>query len=159
MLPPHKFIDELIASLRNVIAPAIVDPYPKAQAYMAAVLLELIARQVEERTDSTAAKQQELATLFHDVGQNLADQGFPQLISEALDGEPDSGTPPGTISDPTLEASLQEKQLCRLIETLYTHKEEIGSQLFARLNHRVRSSLRSLLDEDLKAVRRPVAKR
>ena len=47
MLSPHKFIDEIIASLRNVIAPAIADPHPKAQAYMADVFLVDIIGQEE----------------------------------------------------------------------------------------------------------------
>ena len=148
MLSPHKFIDEIIASLRNVIAPAIADPYPKAQAYMAAVILEYVSRQVEERTDAVVEKQRELATLFHDVGKTLADYGFSQVASVVLDeGQSE------TALDPAQEVQAQEKRLCQLIETLYAHREEIGPQLFADLNQRVRASLRRLLDQELKVVK------
>jgi flagellar biosynthesis/type III secretory pathway protein FliH len=144
MLSPHKFIDEIIASLRNVIAPAIADPYPKAQAYMAAVILEYVTRQVEERTDAVAEKQQELAAFFRDVGKTLADHGFSQVASTVLD----NGQRETTLDQ------AQEERLCRLIEALYAHREEMGPELFAELNQRVRASLRRLLDQELKVVRR-----
>ena len=149
MLSPHKFIDEIIASLRNVIAPAIADPYPKAQAYMAAVILEYVTRQVEERTDAVAEKQRELAALFHNVGKTLADHGFSQVVSTVLDDGQSE-----TALDPAQEVQAQEKCLCRLIETLYAHREEMGPELFAELNQRVQASLRRLLDQELKVVRR-----
>ena len=58
MLSPQTFLEAIITSLRTTIAPAISEPFPKAQAYMAAVILEFVARQVEERTQSTEAKRQ-----------------------------------------------------------------------------------------------------
>ena len=58
MLSAHHFLEEVITSLRTVIVPAISEPYPKAQAAMAAVLLEFVARQVEERSDVSQAKEQ-----------------------------------------------------------------------------------------------------
>ena len=50
MLTAHHLLEEVIASLRNVIAPAIADPYPKAQAYMTAVILEFVSRQPTKQT-------------------------------------------------------------------------------------------------------------
>jgi hypothetical protein len=44
-------LGEVVVALRNVIATAIAEPYPKTQAYMAALILEFVARQVEERAD------------------------------------------------------------------------------------------------------------
>ncbi len=148
MPSPHKFIDEIIASLRNVIAPAIADPYPKAQAYMAAVILEFVARQVEERTDPVVEKQQELARLFRDVEKILVDHGFAQVASAMLENSQS-----GTLSSPAREAYPEKERLCRLIELLYTYREEMGSQLFAELNQRVRLVLRRLLDQELKVMR------
>jgi len=46
MIPAKQLIGEVVSSLRNVIGPAIDEPYPKAQAYMAAVILEFVSRQV-----------------------------------------------------------------------------------------------------------------
>ena len=53
MIPVKHLLGEVIASLRNVIAPAIAEPYPKAQAYMAAVILEFVPN--EDRVSPPAA--------------------------------------------------------------------------------------------------------
>lgn len=132
MLSAHHLLDEIISSLRNVIAPAIPDPYPKAQAYMAAVILEFIARQVEERHDITREKQQALNVSFEDLAAILAGK-----------------EPPRT--DPT----DREARLCRLIEWLYSEKDRLGPQTFALANRRVREALRQLLDQELQVAGKP----
>jgi hypothetical protein len=126
MIAAHKLLEELIRSLRNVIAPAIADPYPKSQAYMAAVILEFISRQVEERGDLPNEKTQTLNTLFADLGSLLAGKG-------------------PTANDPD-----QEARLCRLIEWTYAEKERLGPEAFAGINQRIRAALRQLLDQELK---------
>ena len=125
MLTAHRLLEEVIASLRNVIAPAIADPYPKAQAYMAAVILDFVSRQVEERSDISNEKLQTLNSLFADLGSLLTDKASSQ--------DPD-----------------QEARLCRLIEWLYTEKERLGPEAFTTANQRVRVALRQLLDQELK---------
>jgi hypothetical protein len=126
MISAHKLLEELITSLRNVIAPAIADPYPKSQAYMAAVILEFIARQVEERRDLPNEKVQTLNSMFADLGSLLTEKG------------------PST-SDPD-----QEARLCRLIEWSYAEKDRLGPETFASINQRIRAALRQLLDQELK---------
>jgi len=127
MLSAHRLLDEIIASLRNVIAPAIPDPYPKAQAYMAAVILEFVSRQVEERYDITREKQQALNDSLRDLSAILAGK------------EPSRSD----ITD-------QEARLCRFIEWLYSEKDRLGPETFAMANRRVREALRQLLDQELK---------
>jgi len=126
MLTAHRLLEEIIASLRNVIAPAIADPYPKAQAYMTAVILEFVSRQVEERQDVPHEKEQILHNLFADLG---------SLLNEKIPAS----------QDPDKEA-----RLCRLIEWLYTEKERLGPETFNTLNQKVRTTLRQLLDQELK---------
>jgi hypothetical protein len=127
MLSAHRLLDELIVSLRNVIAPAIPDPYPKAQAYMAAVILEFIARQVEERHDIATEKEQAMSGLFHDLAAILERKHLPEF------GDTD-----------------QEQRLCRLIEWLYSEKDRLGPDIFTVANQRIREGLRQLLDQELK---------
>lgn len=127
MLTAHRLLEEIIASLRNVIAPAIADPYPKSQAYMAAVILEFVARQVEERHDIDEEKKHTLSNLFHDLSAVLAGHS---LLS---------------ASDADYEA-----RLCRLIEWLYSEKARLGPEAFAVANQKVRAALRQLLDQELK---------
>jgi hypothetical protein len=127
MLSAHRLLDELIASLRNVIAPAIPDPYPKAQAYMAAVILEFIARQVEERHDIAEEKERAMSGLFHDLAALLDEKPLPEL------------------SD-----TDQEQRLSRLIEWLYSEKDRLGPDAFTVANQRIRAVLRQLLDQELR---------
>lgn len=126
MLSAHRFLDEIIASLRDVIAPAIPDPYPKAQAYMAAVILGFVSRQVEERRGIETEKDRALGALFGDLPAVLEGTDLPEL---------GGGT--------------QETRLCRLIEWLYTEKDRLGPEVFAAANRRVRQALRQLLDQEL----------
>ena len=130
MLSAHHFLDEVITSLRTVIVPAIADPYPKAQAAMAAVLLEFVSRQVEERSDIAEGKEHALAELFEDL---------PKLLSgRALEGD---------------DKEDQESRLCRVIEQLYAHRSQLGEEVFIAANTRVRQTLRQLLDEELKVAK------
>jgi hypothetical protein len=127
MLPAHRFVDEIIVSLRTVIAPAIADPYAKAQAYMAAVILEFVARQVQERSDLERAKARALDQLFADL------PGV--LRGRALVAEDEAGA---------------EARLCRVIDWLYAERSRLDPEIFTAANARVRRTLRELLDEDLK---------
>jgi hypothetical protein len=126
VLPAHRFLDEIVASLRTVIGPAIADPYPRAQAYMAAVILEFVSRQVEERGDLEAEKARALASLFGDLGAVLGGRALP-------------GADEGDAA----------ARLCRVIEWLYAERERLGADVFAAANGRVRQALRQLLDADL----------
>ncbi|MGH7960443.1 MAG: hypothetical protein ACRERD_01300 [Candidatus Binatia bacterium] len=127
MLSAHRFLGEVIASLRNIIAPAVADPYAKAQAYMAAVLLEFVSRQVEERHDIALEKERALTLLFQDLSSTLAGKSLP----ESSDTD-------------------QEARLCRLIEWLYAEKDQLGPEVFSPANQRIRETLRQLLAQELK---------
>lgn len=148
MLSPHTFLQEIIASLRTTIAPAIAEPFPKAQAYMAAVILEFVARQVEERTHQLDAKRQILDTLFAEVEQILTEHAVPYADWPALAGERSL-----LLADTAQAVRHQEERLCRLIETLYAHRDALGPQLFTALNHRIRTALRAMLDHDLEVAK------
>ena len=127
MLTAHQLLKEIIASLRHVIGPAIPEPYPKAQAFMAAVVLEFIARQVEERRDIPLEKEHTLNSLFTDLSSLLAGEDL--SAANGVD---------------------KEDRLCRLIEWLYTEKDRLGPEAFNSANQRIRSALRQLLDQELK---------
>ena len=127
MLSVQRFLAEVIGSLRNVIAPAIADPYPKTQAYMAAVILEFVSRQVEERSDLAMAKEQALNSLFEDLAELLRGKALVERHGEE-----------------------QEARLCQVIEQLYAERDRLGEEVFTAANRRVRQALRQLLDQDLK---------
>ena len=126
MIPANQLLSEIITSLREVIAPAIAEPYPKAQAYMAAVILEFVTRQVEERSDIEEQKHAAMLELLRDLSQ-LPD------VSRLVGGD-----------------ELNETQLNKLIEHLYAERGRLGEETFPAANRRVRQTLRKLLDQELK---------
>jgi hypothetical protein len=141
VLSASRVLDEVVAALRGVIAPAIADPYPKAQAYMTAVILEYVARQVEDRHDLEAEKARALEALFRELPAAL---GGTSLEIEVSAGHRDHPGKPGP-NDPD-----QEARLCRVIEWLYAERERLGPEVFAVANGRIRQTLRQLLNQDLK---------
>jgi hypothetical protein len=125
MLSAKLLVGEIVSSLRQVIGPAISEPYPKAQAYMAATILEFVARQIEERGASESRKAAVLDALFEDLGK----LGLPARIASAQ--------------------ARDEAALSDLISDLYQARGEIGESVFAAANLRVRRGLRDLLNLDL----------
>jgi hypothetical protein len=134
MLSARQQLTEIVASLREVIAPAISEPYPKAQAYMAAVILEFVARQIDERGDIEAEKNAAIRELFAELA------GTPAIARDA------------EISR-IVKQSPGESELNALVEHLYRARERIGEETFERVNRRIRKTLRQLLDQDLKVAR------
>jgi hypothetical protein len=126
MIPAKQLINEIVTSLREVIAPAIADPYPKAQAYMAAVILEFVSRQVEERGDIEEQKQSVMIELLRDLSRL---PGMTRIVR----GD-----------------QVSEDGLSDLIGHLYAERSRLGEETFAIANRRVREALRGLLDQDLK---------
>ena len=110
-----------------MIAPAISAPYPKTQAYMAAVILETLARAIEERSDVAEAKRRSIERLFAELGA----LGVGAMTETR-----------GSVAD--------DERLAKLVESLYADRERLGEARFAAANRRVRQTLRDLLDADLK---------
>jgi hypothetical protein len=126
MIPATQLLNEIVTSLREVIAPAVADPYPKAQAYMVAVILEFVVRQVQERSDIEARKHEVMLELVGDL------------------------TPLPGMNGLVRGDHLSEKGLCDLIEHLYAERDGLGAETFAVANRRIREALRQLLNQDLK---------
>jgi hypothetical protein len=127
MLPAKLLLTEVISSLRNVIGPAVKDPYSKSQAYMAAVLLEFVSRQIEDRSDLESIEQLALTDLFDDLSR------IPDLAEIIGRDGPDL-----------------RSRLCYTIEALHRAQGQISSQSFEKADRRIRLALRQLLDAELK---------
>lgn len=125
MLSAKLLLGEIATSLRQVIGPAISEPYPKAQAYMAATILDFISRQIEERGAGESKKTAIIESLFDDLAKLRLPDGIVPVESR------------------------DEAAVSALIEHLYRARGEIGEGSFQAANQRVRQTLRSLLDLDL----------
>jgi hypothetical protein len=126
VIPTRRMLEEVIASLRGVVAPAISAPYPKTQAYMAAVILEFLARAIDARSDVAEAKERSIERLFADIREL------------------------GVVTPAEMRGGDGQSRLVKLIEALYADRERLGEARFTAANQRVRRTLRDLLDEDLK---------
>ncbi|HKV55414.1 MAG TPA: hypothetical protein VJN94_12320 [Candidatus Binataceae bacterium] len=93
---------------------------------MAAVILEFVARQVEERSDIPIEKHDALHGLFLDLLRSPETKNLVGPVEET------------------------EKALCDLIERLYQNRAAMGEEAFHAANRRVRHALRQLLDQELK---------
>ncbi len=93
---------------------------------MAAVILEFVSRQVEERGDIEEQKHAAMLELLRDLAR------LPE-INRLVRGD-----------------HLSEAGLCELIEHLYAERGRLGEETFAAANRRVRQALRQLLDQELK---------
>jgi hypothetical protein len=64
-------LDEVIAraamTIRSEVAPAVMGSYQRTQAYMAAVILEKVARQLLLQTEHQRAETDEMAALWVDL--------------------------------------------------------------------------------------------
>ena len=94
---------------------------------MAAVILEFVARQVEERSD---IDQEKHAAMMELHARSLA---AASKSHELLRGD-----------------HLNEAGLCELIEHLYAERSGLGEETFTAANRRIRETLRQLLDQELK---------
>jgi hypothetical protein len=127
--------DELLQRIANTlkrdIAPAIEAEYPKTQAFMAAVVLLKLGRQLGLEGAHRAADATDLSALLDDLRGSLAGGETPASVTEAVR---------------TLTRTRDAAAVCTLIETLYASRAELGAARFETLLGRVRETLRASID-------------
>jgi len=130
---PSELLGRLAATLREEIGPAVNAAYPRTQAFMAAVVLEKMARQLALAQAHEAADRAEMAQLFTDLRARLGAASTPPAI-RAIVNERGPGD--------------DNERLCRLISALYAHRDTVGSSFDATLG-RVRATLRARVDRQM----------
>ena len=113
-------------TLRQEIAPAVDAEYPKTQAFMAAVVLQKLGRQIALAPTHARAAGAELDALIVDLTASAADG--PVAIRSAV---------------AHLSQFRDAGALCRLIESLYACRDVLGERRFEDLLARVRRTLRT----------------
>ncbi len=121
-------------TLKREIGPAIADEYPKTQAFMAGVVLEKLARQLELAPLHAAAESADVAALLSALGELLAPVVVPAALSVAL---------------VALARSRDQAALSGLVGALYETRTALGAELFDRTLGRVRETLRAGIDRQL----------
>ena len=132
-MQPEELLERMARTLRSDIAPAIADPYPKTQAFMASVILEKLARQLRLADAHARADREDQAALVDDLARLVGSATPPRLTDTLKKQAADEGA----------------AALGQLVEALYAERDELGPQRFDELLGRVRRTLRARLDRQL----------
>ncbi len=134
-LPPVVLLERIARSLRTDIGPAVGAAYPKTQAFMASVVLEKLAKELRLAGEHAARNRSDAEGLVRDLDREIAEIGqAPRSVREALE---------------QLRRNLDAAALTRVVEALYTSRNELGEERFAALLNRVRTVLRARIDRAL----------
>lgn len=130
-MAPDQLLQRIASTLREDIGPAVDADYPRTQAFMAAVVLQKLGRQLALTDEHRLQDATDLLALQEDL----------QAMTVSL-------RPPDELAA-TLQAvahHVDAAGLCRLIEALYVHRAALGDTTFAALLARVRRTLRAQID-------------
>jgi hypothetical protein len=126
-----ELLERIAQLLRRDIGPAIEAEYARTQAFMAAVVLQKVGKQLALAAEHAAAETADLAALLADLRARLAEGDAPAAVRAAVDG---------------LAQARDSAALCPLIESLYAARAELGEARFAALLGRARVTLRRSID-------------
>jgi len=128
---PGELLQRIASTLKGDVAPAIDDEYPKTQAFMAAVVLQKLGRQLDLEGAHRSADAADLRALLDDLRGVLGGGEMPASVTGAVQ---------------TLTWTRDAAALCALIEVLYASRAELGAARFDALLGRVRETLRASID-------------
>jgi len=129
-MAPDELLERLAHTLRAEIGPAVDGDYQRTQAFMGAVVVERIARQLRVADLHADAEAREIAAMFNELDTTLADATVPPLLRT-------------TLNDAQADGSAG---LCRIVEALYTGRGALGEATFERALAVVRRVLRAQID-------------
>lgn len=126
-----ELLQRIASTLKRDVGPAIEAEYPKTQAFMAAVVLQKLGRQLDLEGAHRSADAADLSALL-----------------DELRGVPGGGEMPASVTGAiqALTRTRDAAALCTLIETLYASRAELGAARFDALLGRVRETLRASID-------------
>jgi hypothetical protein len=122
----------IASTLKDDIAPAVEAEYPKTQAFMAAVVLQKLGRQLALAPGHAQANDADLDALIADLSATAA------------------ATPAGVRrSIEVLRQARDAAALSQLVQSLYANRAELGERRFDELLARVRVMLRAGIERRL----------
>jgi hypothetical protein len=132
-MSPDELLRRIAQTLKQEIGPAVLEAYPKTQAFMASVVLEKLARQLELAPAHAAAERSEVTALESDLNAFFANDA-PTGVAAAIAGLADA---PNSIG------------LNAVVEALYATRGELGTDRFEQALGRVRQTLRAGVDRQM----------
>ena len=126
-----QLLERIATTLRRDIGPAVAGEFPKTQAFMAAVVLQKIGRQIGLQAVHGAADEADNLALLDDLRSEFAQTPVPAALAAAL---------------ATFAGQRDASALCGLITALYAGRAGLGETRFDLLIGRVRKNMRASID-------------
>ena len=126
-----QLLERIATTLKRDIGPAVEGEYPRTQAFMAAVVLQKLGRQLGLEAMHRAADEADLMALLDDLRAEAERAALPPGVAAAL---------------ARLAGEHGDDALCALIAALYEHRAALGDARFEALLGRVRKNLRASID-------------
>jgi hypothetical protein len=136
-MAPDELLERLARTLRAEIAPAVDGDYQRTQAFMSAVVVEKIARQLRVADVHAGTERREIVAMFEALDATLSDATVPAALRTTLDAARTDGT----------------AGLCRVIEALYAARGDLGEATFDDARSTVRRVLRAQIDRRVEVAR------
>ena len=133
MLPAEELLARMSGLLRHEIGPAVSEPFPKTQAFMASVVLDKVAAGLRLGAAHAEANAADRRALAEDL-RAATTASDPVALRSAIEALP---SPEGDAA------------LAPLVAALYGSRAELGPDRFDALLSRVRRTLRARLDRQL----------
>ena len=131
----HELMSRVATTLRRDIGPKVADDYARTQAFMAAVVLDKLGRQMLLAPEHEVADYRDAEALCHELAPLLAgDQVVESILAAvaAVRSSPGDGAP-----------------LSRLVAALYEARGALGEDTFAQALSLVRAVLRKRVDRQM----------
>jgi hypothetical protein len=130
-MTPDELLQRIAQTLKKEVGPAVEGAYPRTQAFLAAAVLEKLARQLHLAESHAAAEASDMASLVEDLKTLAMQLELPQPVQAAI---------------AAVVARRDGPALSGLIEALYAERTALGAKAFEALLGRVRRSLRAAID-------------
>ena len=136
-MAPDELLERLARTLRTEIGPAVDGDYQRTQAFMSAVVVEMIARQLRVADVHADSEVRETAAMFDALDALLAGANAPAPLRTMLDGARADGA----------------AGLCRIVEALHDARGDLGEATFDNALSTVRGVLRAQIDRRVEVAR------
>jgi hypothetical protein len=130
MLPRHELVGRLAGTMRERIAPTVADEYQRTQAFMVAVILDKVARELALADDHERAERLDLESLHSDLAATLSGD-LPPAVADAWGSARQAAT---------------YHSLTPLIDALHAGRDAMGTERVDAALTRIRAYLRRHLD-------------
>jgi hypothetical protein len=161
-MKPAELLQRIAKTLRDDVGPAVDGEYPKTQAFMAAVVLQKLGRELALAEAHRAADATDLRGLADELirwrGTN-SQRGRAAIDASTMTHDvagASAGDQPAdstAVVPPNLAAAIDRfavapaaDALCDVVESLYAARDEIGTARFDAMLGRVRATLRKQID-------------